>query len=152
MWAWLLATSTCELDHFKGAPDLSKRFIKVYGNEDVIFKLGSGNVLQDKTLNEVGNFQVYPLSVIHDVPCNAFVISHPEMGKLLFVTDAASFPYNVKGIDHALIEANYCEDLMQEYAIKNMGHSFNNVERVEKSHLSLQQSIEVIDRHNETLS
>ena len=135
-------------DHYKGAEELSARFIKIYSNESVIEKIGDGVVLQEKANNKIGNFMVYPLSVQHDVPTSAFVITHPEMGQLVFCTDAASFPYNIKGTNHLLVEANYDESLVEKFLLRHTD-AYNNIKRLERSHMSLQQACEVIDRHNE---
>ena len=136
-----------KLDHFKSAPELSKRFIPIYSNKDVIKKLGSGTVLEEKQPYRIGDFTVFPLPVKHDVECYAYLIIHPEIGKLVFCTDAASFPYNISGLDHLLIEANYDELIQQEYMLNNF-YSHNNIERLTNSHLSLYQAKEIVKRHN----
>jgi phosphoribosyl 1,2-cyclic phosphodiesterase len=63
----------------------------------------------------VGGFRIYVLPVCHDVPCVGFIIDHPEMGKLLFLTDTMMFEYAFpKGIKHVMIEANYSDDILEE--------------------------------------
>lgn len=88
---------------------------------------------------KIGEFRVTGFKIIHDAaePC-AFLIEHLEIGKLLFITDTASFNYSFKGIHHLLIEANYDDDIVAENNINNP-NAFNNIERLEKSHMSLKE-------------
>ena len=62
----------------------------------------------------LGGFKITPLPVQHDVPCMAYVVDHPDMGRLLFITDTYAFPYTVKGLNHILMEANYCDRKLEE--------------------------------------
>lgn len=62
----------------------------------------------------MGGFSIIPLGVKHDVPCVSFIIDHSDMGRLLFVTDTMMFEYNVPGLNHVLIEANYADDILDK--------------------------------------
>lgn len=62
----------------------------------------------------IGGFSIIPLGVKHDVPCVSFIIDHPDMGRLLFVTDTMMFEYQVPGLNHVLIEANYADDILDK--------------------------------------
>lgn len=50
------------------------------------------------------------------IPCPNFgyLIEHEEMGKLLYMTDMEYSPFSFKSqrINHLIIEANYCDDLV----------------------------------------
>lgn len=61
---------------------------------------------------KAGGFRFYALGVEHDVPCYAYVVSHPAMGTLAFCTDTITLPYRIKGVNHWLIEANYSDELV----------------------------------------
>ena len=61
---------------------------------------------------KVGNFKVFAVLVKHDVPCLGYIISHPEMGKLLFLTDTITLDVCVSGLNHIMIEANYADDIV----------------------------------------
>ena len=61
-----------------------------------------------------------------------FLIKHPEMGLCLFATDTYYLKYNFSGLNQIIIEANYCEEILE-----SRGSSFIK-NRVIESHMSLQ--------------
>ena len=68
-----------------------------------------------------GNFHIQCFSLEHDVPCYGFLITHPEMGKLVYITDTAYCKYRFKDLNHILVECNYDERMLdEEYEAK--GH------------------------------
>lgn len=62
---------------------------------------------------KLGGFKIQPVEVKHDVPCVGYIIQHPDMGKLLFITDTVTFDYIVPGLNVVMIEANYADDIVQ---------------------------------------
>ena len=68
-----------------------------------------------------GNYKVQSFELEHDVPCYGFLITHPEMGKLVYITDTAYCKYRFKDLNHILVECNYDERMLDdEYEAK--GH------------------------------
>ena len=68
-----------------------------------------------------GRFHIQCFSLEHDVPCYGFLITHPEMGKLVYITDTAYCKYRFKEVNHILVECNYDERMLSEdYAA--LGH------------------------------
>ena len=61
-----------------------------------------------------GGFTFMPFECKHDAPCLGFLIKHPEIGVLLFVTDSYFIPYTFAGLTNIMIEANYRIDLLQK--------------------------------------
>lgn len=61
----------------------------------------------------VGSFFVQPFKVKHDVPCVGYVIGHNELGKLVFFTDTYACRYRFKGVTTYMVEANYCDELLE---------------------------------------
>lgn len=45
-------------------------------------------------------------------PCYGFLITHPEMGKLLYITDTELIKWKFKDINHILLGVNYDKDLV----------------------------------------
>ena len=99
-------------DHAKYLAEAARAGITIHTHQDVIddqYESIRGLIVETNLHQWTligGDFEVLPLQAIHDVPCQAFVIRHPEMGKLLFITDSVTLPYQLKGLDHILIEAN----------------------------------------------
>lgn len=91
------------------------------------------------------SFKFIPVNMFHDVPCLGYLVSHPDMGTLLFATDTSKLPYKFKGVKTYLIEANYCEDILREKSETGQGNMYVN-ERVKNSHLSIQQAIKCLEQ------
>lgn len=69
-------------------------------------------------------FVIKSFPLVHDVPCFGFVISHPECGKLVYISDTEYVKYRFKNLNHILVEANYSKDLLSESeeAVKKRNH------------------------------
>jgi phosphoribosyl 1,2-cyclic phosphodiesterase len=86
-------------------------------------------------------WQIKAFKVDHDAaePLG-FIIEHPDCGKVLFVTDTYvlryKFPYK---LDHIIIEANYCEELAEEWR-QSKGNNFVEGRRL-KNHMSFQTAL-----------
>lgn len=119
-----------------------KAQIPIYSNEEVSEKYKGVKALQPKVRYKIGDFIVQPLEVQHNVHNFAFIIEHEEIGKLVFVTDAISFPYKVKGVNHLLIEANFSEDLIIDNLCKNETIRSHN-----EYHMEIGKTIEAIKRN-----
>lgn len=85
---------------------------------------------------KIGSFSVFTLPVAHDVPCLGFVIEHPEMGKLLFVTDTMLFEYRIANLSHIMIEANYSDEIL-DYNIDNGITPASMRSRLLQSHMEI---------------
>lgn len=62
----------------------------------------------------LGAFSVKPFPLVHDVPCYGFLIEHPAIGRLLYITDTEYVKYKFKDIDWIMVEANYAKELLDE--------------------------------------
>ncbi|MCD8394505.1 MAG: MBL fold metallo-hydrolase [Bacteroidales bacterium] len=135
-------------DHSRALPDLQRLGTDIYALEDVFasHKLRNRVFCTEVTPRQrfaVGDFSVLPLDVRHDVPCLAFVISHREMGNLLFVTDTMLMPYRVKGLNHILMEANYSDEILQENIDEGRVPPSHR-DRLMCSHMELQTAIDAL--------
>lgn len=61
---------------------------------------------------KVGNFKVIPFEVQHDVPAFGYQVDHPDMGRLVFLTDTFYCEYTFDNVNHWLVEANYADDIL----------------------------------------
>jgi phosphoribosyl 1,2-cyclic phosphodiesterase len=90
----------------------------------------------------LGSFHVLPFSLLHDVPTCGYLIDHPQ-GKTLFITDTHYTPYQFKGVNNFIIEANYSRKILtQRLADNEIDYSY--YERVMRSHMSLETAIEML--------
>lgn len=101
---------------------------------------------------EIGSFKIYPFPAEHDVECFGYVISHPEMGNVIFATDTSFVRQNFKGIkpNHILIEANYSEAIINDLLSKGLIDPVR-VNRTFRTHMSIETCKEFV-RANKTLS
>lgn len=84
----------------------------VYSCREVADRYPGVSVLEHGHRYRIGRFSVMPLHVPHNAENYAYVIDHPETGRILFATDLTHFPYVVRGIDTVMIEANYSEEML----------------------------------------
>lgn len=96
---------------------------------------------------KVGAFKIIPFSVRHDVPCVGYLIEHPDMGKLLFVTDTMMLEYTFSGLNHILLEANYADRILSENIENGTVQPFF-WERVMKSHMELETTKEILQSND----
>lgn len=59
-----------------------------------------------------------------ECPCYGFLITHPEMGKMLYITDCEVIKWRFKDIDHILIGVNYYKDMVDRSNPAKNNHVF----------------------------
>lgn len=139
-------------DHAKSVKGLIDCGIKVYALQDVLEHKRVGESpfsCPIKPLDRfcIGGFKVLPFDVCHDVPCLGFVISHEEMGKMLFITDTMMTEYRFKGINHFMVEANYSDELLNDSIMRGIVPESMR-ERLHHSHMELGTTIGVLRANN----
>lgn len=118
-------------DHSKYVSDYHKVGIPVFKPYEIVAA----------PINNFGNFEVRHFGVVHDVQCYGFLITHKEIGRLLFATDTEYIKYRFKGLNHVLIEANYSKELISEYH-KSLG------DRVKVSHMEINTTCDFLESNN----
>lgn len=104
--------------------------------------------LQPKTSCLIGCIGVVALPVPHSTECYAYVIDLPcGEGRLLFATDCGDFPYNVKGVNYMLIEANWDRDVVLERHFEGEESNASTI----GAHLELEKTLEVVERHRSSM-
>lgn len=91
----------------------------------------------------LGRFAILPFTAHHDVPCVGYIVTHHEMGSLMFLTDSFYTEYSFKGINHVMIECNY-NDAALEYAIDNGATSGYMKKRLMTTHMELETTKKVL--------
>lgn len=97
----------------------------------------SENLRQIRTY---GGFTVKSFDVVHDVPCCGFLVTHEDMGRLLYVTDTEYVRYRFDGLVHILAEANYSADLIDTHAANRF--------HVLTGHMELQTTLNFLRANN----
>ncbi len=128
-------------DHAKYISEFLKAGIKTIAPKHVFEskKLNShfAKSISHGTGYRVGGFSVIPFNVVHDVPCVCYIVEHPEMGRLLFVTDTMFLEYQFAGVNHYVIEANY-SDRIAHNRVDNGQLSQSLLNRTYNSHMEFE--------------
>lgn len=86
---------------------------------------------------KIGSFTILPFDVKHDaMEPVGFLISHPETGNILFVTDTYYVSYTFKDLHNIIVEANYSQEIIDEKLREGASPKFLR-DRVLQSHMSL---------------
>lgn len=144
-------------DHAKHLRYWASMGVPVYTTGDVIAHQGIGydhgynpyptvhKIVPERGYQLDGGFKVYVLEVQHDVPCVGFIISHQEMGRLLFLTDTMMLDYVIPpDTRHILIEANYSDELLEEN-IRSGRVPASQRERLLGAHMELKTTASVLN-------
>lgn len=130
------------MDHSKSIWDVMKLGINVYSSfgtlkSRFVDEQSRAKVIQSQQSFTVGNFNILPFDVMHDAaePLG-FLISHPDCGKVLFLTDTFYCKYTFTGLNNIIIEANYSKEVIDRKYGVNSGKEFLR-NRILKSHFSL---------------
>jgi phosphoribosyl 1,2-cyclic phosphodiesterase len=138
-------------DHSKSIDKAIGRALKIYTSNLCAGGLGISSyanlyTLENFKISQIGDFQVMPLPLDHDAPCQGFVINHYSVGTIVFATDTTDFPYVIPNVNHWIIEANFCEEILKEKIEQGNDNYLNS--RVINSHMSIQKTIKALQRNN----
>lgn len=133
-------------DHASSVAEIAAAGVRVIAPQDVFVsrRITSSLCKAARHLHGIkaGGFKILPLSVIHDVPCMAYVIEHKEMGITLFITDTASFPYAIDGINHLMVETNYDITILDDN-IRRGAYPSHLRGRITESHMEIDTALSV---------
>ena len=122
------------LDHSKSVKDFETMRIPIYGLYSKAVPMKS---------MKIGEFNAKPFDLTtvdgrwthtnadgSECPCYGFLITHPEMGKMLYITDTELIKWRFKDINHILLGVNYDKDLVDKDNDPKARHVF-------RGHLSI---------------
>lgn len=126
-------------DHNKYIKEYINAGIHVYAHADTLRESGIDKMtyrchpIQDQIVFELGETQVLPFALKHDVTCMGFLFQTMDGNTFPFITDTHYVPFRFPGMTNVIIECNYSLQLMQMR--ENLHDSV--ARRVLRSHISL---------------
>jgi len=142
LWAWLSAMPTFELDHMRFVEQYLDAGIPAYCSEGAkdsfLFRKSlRPEVIQAKKPYVIGNFKIIAFNVQHDcLQPFGYVISHPESGNIVFLTDSYYSKYKFANINHYLIESNFADEIVKQ-RVENGSLNPAAANRLKTSHMSI---------------
>ena len=140
-------------DHAREVRWVTSRRIPLYCSHGTAEALGIQDdpmlhPLVSKQTTQVGSFSVLPFDAQHDArePLG-YLIEHPEMGRLVFLTDSYLLRYRFPKVTHWLIECNYSQELIEERLASGALHPAQ-YKRTLRSHMSLDACRTTLLRHD----
>ena len=129
-------------DHSFSIVKVLRYGIKVYATEaehKVMGTISHHNArISHKEPFKVGSFDVIAFNTIHDTPDPVgYLIRHEECGTVLFLTDTVYSPFRFNGLNNIIIEANYCDKILDQRLQNGESPEFVR-NRVIESHMSIQ--------------
>lgn len=99
-------------------------------------------------LGKQNEWMIMPFDVKHDAaePLG-FLIKHEECGTVLFITDSYYVPYTFRGLNNIMVEANYCNEILERRMKSNSIHG-KVYNRVKESHMSISTCIEMLQKND----
>ena len=76
-----------------------------------------------------------------ECPCYGFLITHPDLGRMLYITDTELVKWRFKDINHILISCNYQKKYIDEENLAKRNHVF-------RGHMELETVKEFIKANN----
>lgn len=131
------------LDHSKSIPELMQMGVDVYTSRGTMRALEMPvnhhrlHTIKEGEVFQVGNFKILPFAIEHDcAEPLGFIINHAETGNVLFITDSFYVKDRFKNIHNILIEANFCQSILDKKVADGASPEFLR-NRIFKSHMSL---------------
>lgn len=135
-------------DHAKGIEDVAAMGINIYATKQTFEARGvEGNRYKNIRIGEmfhIDQFAIAAFPVMHDAaePVG-FLINHKECGKVVFITDTYYVPNRFRNLNNIIIEANYCEDIINQKIGIGSDKKFLR-DRIIQSHFSIQNCLEFL--------
>ncbi len=120
------------LDHSKSLNDFKSMGIPVFAPYISLepMRIGMEFKIQAFDLTTVDGRWTHTNADGSECPCYGFLITHPEMGKMLYITDTELIKWRFKDINHILLGVNYDKDLVDKDNDPKTRHVF-------RGHLSI---------------
>lgn len=140
-------------DHSKSVFEMMGAGINVWSSKGTHQACGSfgkhrAKIMEKGHSYQIGSFSVLPFDVKHDcAEPFGFLINHHETGTILFLTDSYYTEYTFKNLRNVIIEANYCETILDRKLRDGASPKFLR-DRVIESHMSLQTCLQTLQAND----
>ena len=131
-------------DHSRSLIDFKSMGIPVFAPyiSEKPMKIGSGDFrVQSFDLTTLDGRWTHTNADGSECPCYGFLITHQEMGRMIYVTDTNLIKWKFKGINHILLGTNYDKDLVNVDNQSKANHVF-------RGHLSIDTACEFVKSNN----
>ena len=127
-------------DHSRSLKDFNSMGIPVFAPyiSEKPMKIGNGDFrVQAFDLTTLDGRWTHTNADGSECPCYGFLITHPEMGRMIYATDTELIKWKFKGINHILLGVNYDKDLVNVDNQSKANHVF-------RGHLSIDTACEFV--------
>jgi len=136
-------------DHSRSVRDVMAAGVDVFTSQGTAaFMDCTGHRMQPFRTGEVfsvGSWEILPFAAVHDAvdPVSFLLYSRYSGEKVLFATDTGFIRYKFKGLTHIIIEANYCDSLIDNGDLDILGKK-----RLVQTHMSFQRLKRMLRANN----
>ena len=126
-------------DHAKSVEDLEQMGISVFKPYESPKPMSIGSTdwtIQGFELTDKAGKIMHTNADGSECPCHGFLISHQEMGRMLYITDTELIKWRFKNVNQILVEANYSKEIIQQ--------ENPNYEHVCRGHMELGTTLEFL--------
>jgi phosphoribosyl 1,2-cyclic phosphodiesterase len=140
-------------DHFGRVDEYLNYGVQIYCSQGTIdafkFKgISRPTAIKNTGTFKLGDFKIRAFDIEHDAPePYGYLIGHPEMGKMLFMTDSYYSQYKFSGLSHILLEANFSDEILQENMESGSVHP-SHAGRLLTSHMSLSNAKDLLNAND----
>lgn len=132
------------LDHSKSLNDFKSMGIPIFapylGNSCKSMNMG-GFTVKPFDLTTIDGNWTHTNADGSECPCYGFLITHPEMGRMLYITDTNLIKWRFKGITHILLGVNYDKDLIDNEDSAKVNHVY-------RGHMSIDTACDFVKANN----
>ena len=131
-------------DHSLSVKDFENMGIPVfkpYENKEPINIKGWNGTIQAFDLTDKDGKFMHTNADGSECPCYGFLITHPELGRMLYITDTELVKWRFKDINHILISCNYQKKYIDDENLAKRNHVF-------RGHMELETVKEFIKANN----
>lgn len=132
-----LASHNHHADHTKSITHCINNGIPTFGNQDICDHY-KGCQFLDRMV-KVDGFKVQTFDLVHNAPNSAFICDTFDQIRILYCTDTKYIPKRVKGVNVAVIECNFDDEVI----LDNLCEGVDNRSQFENHH-SLEKCIEYL--------